>query len=324
MYTYNTLKNSNVYKNVANVSFLTKAAAPHHPYHLVDPSPWPAFTSLCMLWLLVGLVLYFHKYSAGGTVLTMLLLGLIYAISIWWRDVYRESIDGCHTSKVKDGLYLGMVLFIVSEAVFFLGLLWAFLHLALMPTVQIGMAWPPVGIVPVDWTRLPTLNSVLLLASYFTANLAKHAVDSGKMSHCRNMLLLTIFLGVLFSYEQYREYIGLPFTFSDSVYGSTFYLLTGFHGAHVIIGFLYLSVCLATYKMAGPGRSTALDLSILYWHFVDLVWVLIFALLYVWNGSMPTPDVLSCKDSAQVLLTVLRQLRLDLYSHNPEFFEASM
>jgi cytochrome c oxidase subunit 3 len=114
--------------------------------------------------------LFFHKYSAGSSILILALSGLVYSMSIWWRDVIRESMDGFHTSKVKDGLYLGMMLFIVSEAVFFAGLLWAFLHFSLMPTVQIGMAWPPVGIVPIDWTRLPTLNSILLAASYFSAN----------------------------------------------------------------------------------------------------------------------------------------------------------
>lgn len=268
--------------------------------------------------------MFFHKYSAQSTVLLLQLCCFVYVLSLWWRDVVREGIDGCHTSKVKDGLYLGMVLFIVSEAVFFVGLLWAFLHQALMPTVDIGMAWPPVGIVPVDWTRRPTLNTVLLQASYFSANQAKHAMDQGNISTCRNQLILTIFLGVLFSFYQYLEYSSQAFTFSDSIFGSTFYLSTGFHGMHVIIGFQYLLVCLFNLNTAGPGKSTALDLAVLYWHFVDVVWVFILLLVYVWNGQLPVPDVDLCHDSQCVLQTVLRQQRLDQFYHNPSLFEAAM
>lgn len=299
-------------------------AVPHHPYHLVDPSPWPLMTSFSMLCLAMGLVLYFHKYAAGGTVLCVALVTLTYAASLWWRDVIRESILGCHTSKVKEGLHLGMILFIVSEAVFFVGLLWAFLHAALMPTVDIGMAWPPVGVVPVDWTRRPSLNTVLLAASYFSANAAKHAMDQGQKQACALNLVLTIALGVLFTAYQYLEYSGAAFTFSDSIFGSTFYLSTGFHGFHVIVGFLYLAVCLATLKSASPGKSTALDLAVLYWHFVDLVWVLIFTLVYVWGGALPTAGVETCTDGLCVLQTVLRDARLDAFYHDPSFFETAM
>lgn len=300
------------------------AGVPHHPYHLVDPSPWPLYTSFSMLCLALGLVMYFHKYAAGGTLLCFALFSLTYAASVWWRDVMRESVLGCHTSKVKEGLHLGMILFIVSEAVFFVGLLWAFLHAALMPTVSIGMAWPPVGVVPVDWTRRPSLNTVLLAASYFSANAAKHAMDNGQKQACAFHLMLTIGLGVLFTGYQYLEYSGAAFTFSDSIFGSTFYLSTGFHGFHVIVGFLYLAVCLLTLQSASPGKSTALDLAILYWHFVDLVWVFIFTLVYVWGGALPTADLETCKDQLCVWHTVLRDARLDAFYHDPSFFENSM
>lgn len=291
----------------------SSSSVPHQPYHLLDPSPWPQFTSFCMLTLALGLVLYFHKYTAGGTVLLTQLIFLTYTQSLWWRDVIREGLDGCHTSKVKDGLYLGMILFIVSEAMFFVGLLWAFLHQALMPTVRIGMTWPPVGIVPVDWTRRPTLNTVLLAQSYFSQNYAKYALDTGNYAESRNMLIYTIGLGRLFSFYQYLEYSGAQFTFSDSVFGSQFYLCTGFHGMHVIIGFLYLAVCLANLKSMAPGRSTMMDLAVLYWHFVDVVWILIFSLVYVWGAQTPATGVDSCADAYCVLQTVLREARLDRF-----------
>lgn len=298
--------------------------APHHGYHLLDPSPWPLATSLAVLWLALGMVSYFHKYQGSGTVLVLGLLTVIYIASVWWRDVMRESLAGFHTTKVRQGLHLGMILFILSEAMFFVGLLWAFLNAALMPTVQIGMAWPPVGIVPVDWTRRPTLNTVLLGASYFSANAAKHALDQGDRRRCAIALIVTIGLGALFSFYQYLEYSGAAFTFSDSVFGSTFYLSTGFHGMHVILGFLYLAVCLATLGTAGPTRSTALDLAVLYWHFVDLVWILIFTLVYVWGGAVPVADVSLCEDGACVLRLVLRSARLDAFDHEPSFFGENM
>lgn len=302
----------------------TTKPAPHHGYHLLDPSPWPFAVSLSILWLAVGLILYFHQYKGGGTVLLLGLMTVIYLASVWWRDVIREGIAGFHTTKVRQGLHLGMIIFIVSEAMFFVGLLWAFLNAALMPTVQIGMAWPPVGIVPIDWTRRPTLNTVLLGASYFSANAAKHAIDQGDQKRCAIALVVTIGLGALFSFYQYLEYSSAAFGFSDSVFGSTFYLSTGFHGMHVILGFLYLAVCLLNLKTTGPNRSTALDLAVLYWHFVDLVWVLIFTLVYVWGGAVPVADVDLCQDGACVLRLVLRGARLYAFEHEPTFFEEAM
>ena len=316
--------NSSAKRNVIRRFVSNGTTVPHHPYHLVDPSPWPALTSLSVLWMALGLVLYFHKYAGAGTVLLTGLISVAYNASVWWRDVMRESRSGYHTTKVKDGLHLGMVLFILTEAMFFVGLLWAFLHAALMPTVGVGMAWPPVGIVPVDWTRRPTLNTVLLAASYFSANAAKHALDQGDRQKCALSLAVTIGLGALFTFYQYLEYSGAAFTFSDSIFGSTFYLSTGFHGFHVVIGFLYLTVCLLTLKDAGPGRSTALDLAVLYWHFVDLVWVLIFTLVYVWGGALPAQGVETCTDGALLLQHVLREARLDAFDHNPTFFETFM
>lgn len=312
---------SSLFKNGKTGTRLLSSSATSvktHPYHLVDPSPWPALTSLSALWLAIGLVLYFHKYSAGGTVLLGALLTLVYTVSLWWRDVIRESRYFCHTSKVKKGLQWGMMLFIVTEAMFFVGLLWAFLNAALMPTVQIGMAWPPVGIVPVKadtWHDRPILNTWLLLASYFSANAAKHALDNGNKQACANNLILTIGLGAVFRFYQYLEYNEAAFTFSDSIFGSTFYLSTGFHGFHVIVGFLYLTVCLFNLKDASKENSTALDLAVLYWHFVDIVWVFILVLVYVWGGAVPASNFALCGDEPSLMNALLREARLDAFSH---------
>lgn len=311
----------------SNPRMMTSAVhhdVPHHPYHLVDPSPWPMLTRLCALWLAVGLVLSFHKYAAASTVYTFAMICLVYSVCLWWRDVMRESRQACHTSKVKQGLKWGMMIFILTEAMFFVGLLWAFLNRALMPTVQIGMAWPPVGIVPVkadSWHARPILNTWLLLASYFSANAAKHALDADDRKRCGLYLSITIGLGCLFTFYQYLEYSDAAFTFSDSIFGSTFYLSTGFHGFHVIIGFLYLTVCLFTLKDATASQSTALDLAVLYWHFVDIVWVFILILVYVWGGALPASSFELCGDGACVLQALLREARLDAFEHNPSLLE---
>lgn len=259
-----------------------------HPYHLVSPSPWPALVSLSALLLTLAAALYFHQHPTAGRMLIFATLSLSYSTGLWWRDVLRESRQREHTAPVNCGLRLGMLLFILTEAMFFTGLLWAFLHAALMPTVSLGMAWPPVGIVPVQadsWHARPMVNTWLLLASYFTANQAKHRLGVQDKRGCALYLCATIGLGLVFSYVQALEYADAAFTFSDGMFGSTFYLTTGFHGFHVVVGFLYLAVALATLHDASATRSVALDLAILYWHFVDVVWLFLLVLLYFWGSA---------------------------------------
>jgi cytochrome c oxidase subunit 3 len=289
----------------------------HHPYHLVDPSPWPVLTSFSALWLTISLVLWFHCYNNAGTLLIGALLCIIYTASLWWRDVIRESRTGYHTPKVKQGINLGMLLFIVTEAMFFVGLLWSFLHAALMPTVQIGMSWPPLGIVPVKadtWHARPILNTWLLLASYFTANNAKSALDNGDSQRSKFFLLVTIALGLLFAVYQYLEYNEAAFTFSDSIFGSAFYLTTGFHTMHVLIGVMYFVVVLFNFKDTTPGNSTALNLSVIYFHFVDIVWVFVLTIVYVWGGATASSGLELCTDGVCVLENLLLDARIDLYS----------
>ena len=286
---------------------------PHHGYHLVDPSPWPALTALCMLWLTVSAVRFFHQYAGAGTILLLALSCQTYTASLWWRDVTREGSLNCHTAKVKNGLHLGMVLFIVSEAAFFVGLQWAFMHAALMPTIQVGMSWPPVGIVPLHWTGLPKTNTQIQLASYFTANAAKHALDNNKKNICGVYLLVTIGLGALFMYCQYVEYTSAAFTFSDTVYGSAFYLTTGFHGFHVAIGRIYLAVCYAVQPSTTPTKAVAFNQAVQYWHFVDVVWRAQQVLLYVWGSALPAHEIEACSDGLCALSVVLSDRKAHLF-----------
>lgn len=240
----------------------------------------------------------FHGFSGGPTLFTFAILSLVYVRSMWWRDVSREGVLGFHTRKVKNGLHLGMLLFIVSEAMFFVGQLWAVMHAALMPTTAIGMAWPPVGIVPVSVAGLPFRNTQQQLRSYFTCNAALYSVSQGNKSKAAGMLWLTVGLGALFMFGQYQEYCHARFTFSDSVFGSTFYLTTGFHGFHVIVGAIYLAVCIFLQKSSTPTQHSALQLSALYWHFVDIVWVFVLLIVYVWGGLTPSTEISRCADGS--------------------------
>lgn len=309
-------------KNTSNSSFFTQKKnmqsganrVPHHGFHLVDASPWPALTAQCILFQTISAVMFFHGYAGAGTIQTQALTCLTYTASVWWRDVSREGSLGCHTAKVVNGQHLGMVQFIVSEAAFFVGLLWAFMHRALMPTIQVGMSWPPVGIVPLHWMGQPKTNTLIQQASYFTANRAKHALDNNKKALCGTYLLVTIGLGALFMYCQYVEYTSAPFTFSDTVYGSAFYLTTGFHGFHVAVGAIYLAVCYALLPSTTPTKAVAFNLAVLYWHFVDVVWARLQVLLYVWGSRLPAHEIEACRDRLCGLRVVLSDSQAHLFS----------
>lgn len=259
----------------------------NHPYHLVDYSPWPAMTSLSVAVLTRGLVLYFHRYANAGWVLMFGVLFLVFHMMVWFRDVFREADSGFHSPRVQSGLQLGMYIFITTEIMFFVGLLWAFFHAALMPPIQIGLQWPPVGITPVDWAERPALNTVLLFTSYRTANAAKYGLEQNKRNFSLVNLIRTILLGIQFLRYQYEEYTHASFTISDSVFGSNFYLTTGFHGFHVLVGVLWLTYCLVRFRSQSPEHGLCMQRSILYWHFVDIVWIFLLAGVYLWGCSMP-------------------------------------
>lgn len=322
----NQQKAGNLASQKLNRSYAARASGtpmrPHHGYHLVDPSPWPALTRFCLLWLTTSQVLFFHQYAGAATLLTGALCALVYCASIWWRDVNREGVLGFHTRKVKNGQHLGMQQFIVSEAAFFVGLLWAALHCALMPTIQVGMSWPPVGIVPVNWTALPFANTLILQRSYFTCNAALHAMHNNEKQKTSLFLGVTVFQGVVFLFGQYLEYTEAAFTFSDSAFGSTFYQTTGFHGFHVLVGRLYLVVCMFQVKSSSAHQNVALELAALYWHFVDIVWVFVLILVYIWGGAQPAPELSACHDRTCVLQQVLHDARAYASAHDTALFDS--
>nr|AZH80985.1 cytochrome c oxidase subunit III [Caridina papuana] len=256
-----------------------------HTYHLVDMSPWPLTGSISAMMITTGLAKWFHQRN-----MDLLLLGLLataLTMMQWWRDITREgTYQGLHTSRVVTGLQWGMILFITSEVLFFFSFFWAFFHSSLSPTVEVGSCWPPAGIQSFNPFQIPLLNTAILLASGATVTWAHHAMMGSNRSQALQGLNLTVTLGVYFTALQAMEYYEAPFTIADSVYGSTFFVATGFHGLHVIIGSAFLSVCLYRMYMChfSSNHHFGFEAAAWYWHFVDVVWLFLYISIYWWGG----------------------------------------
>lgn len=258
-----------------------------HSFHLVDPSPWPLVGSLALFTTTSGGVLYFHGFLYGVELFLSGLLGIICVMALWFRDVVREgTFQGMHTVQVQNGLRLGMLLFITSEVMFFFSFFWAFFHSSLSPTIEIGSVWPPVGILTLSPWEVPLLNTLILLLSGVTVTWAHHAIVAGQRSQAIQALSSTVLLGVIFTALQALEYVEASFTIADSVYGSVFYMATGFHGFHVIVGTLFLAVCL--YRLSSyhftREHHFGFEAAAWYWHFVDVVWLFLFVTIYWWGN----------------------------------------
>ena len=258
-----------------------------HPFHLVSPSPWPLYTSFALLTLTTSAVSTFHSFPHAGYNLTLALISLILSMAYWWRDVISEGTYlGNHTLAVQRGLNMGVALFIVSEALFFLAIFWAFFHSALSPTVELGAQWPPMGIEAINPFELPLLNTVILLSSGVTVTYAHHSLIQGNRAGALYGLVATVLLAIVFTLFQGVEYTVSSFTISDGAFGSCFYFGTGFHGLHVIIGTAFIAVGLwrvLAYHSTG-NHHLGLESSILYWHFVDVVWLFLFISIYYWGS----------------------------------------
>ena len=259
----------------------------NHPYHLVDFSPWPLTRALGAFLLTRGLVKWFYFFRPD-----LLFIGvarIILSIIQWWRDVVREStFQGLHTLKVQIGLQWGIILFIISEVLFFFSFFWAFFHRRLSPRLELGRIWPPKGIQTFNPFRIPLLNTTILLSSGATVTWAHHRLLHGAHSEGFNSLSITIGLGLYFTGLQAFEYVEAPFTIADSVYGSTFFVATGFHGLHVIIGTTFLLVCLGRLIIAhfSPEHHFGFEAAAWYWHFVDVVWLFLYISIYWWGNSL--------------------------------------
>lgn len=267
----------------------TRSLFQDHPYHLVSPSPWPLNTSLCLYIITTGAALSMHSFYNEYYFVYLATFLVIASMSFWFRDVITEgTFIGDHTLAVQKGLNLGIILFIVSEALFFMAIFWAFFHSALTPTVELGAQWPPLGIEPINPFELPLLNTVILLSSGATITYAHHSLIQGGNSRNGSIYgsIFTVLLAIIFTIFQYIEYSVSSFTISDGAFGTCFFFGTGFHGLHVIIGTIFLAVGLwriYEYHLT-DNHHLGFEGGILYWHFVDVVWLFLFATIYYWGS----------------------------------------
>ena len=267
------------------------AGAKNHDYHILPPSFWPLMGSISALVMAMGGVTWLHPAemgSWGGVGFFAGLIGVLATMFFWWADVVREAQAGDHTPVVQLHLRYGMILFIASEVMFFVGWFWAFFDFSLFPSAlpPVDGLFPSKGIEVLNAFELPLLNTLILLCSGTTITWAHHAIIHGDRQSFKTGLLLTILLGLVFSMVQAYEYMHAPFAFGGTTYSSAFYMATGFHGFHVIIGTIFLIVC---YLRAQKGHFTprqhfGFEAAAWYWHFVDVVWLFLFVAIYVWGG----------------------------------------
>ena len=256
-----------------------------HPFHLVDVSPWPILMSFGLLsgalslvnWLILG---------NNNTFLNIIVFINILLISfLWLRDVVREGQAGYHTTVVKKGLMLGFLIFLITEVLLFASFFWAFFHFSLNPSIEL-VTWPPMGINAISAWSLPLLNSVLLLSAGFIITWGHHAYLIGNKDNTILSFIISIFLIGLFIYIQSVEYYNAEFTIADSVFGSIFFALTGLHGLHVMAAIILLSVALFRVytDQVTTEHNLSLDVAIIYFHFTDVIWLMLYLVVYYWGG----------------------------------------
>nr|ACR22931.1 cytochrome c oxidase subunit III [Questa ersei] len=258
---------------------------PTTPYFLINPSPWPVAGSFSGLLVTTGLIQWFHTNN-----MALLFLGLttmLLTMFQWSRDIIREStLSGLHTKPLLNCIRFGMILFIMSEVMFFFAFFWAFFHSSLSPTPELGCSWPPTGILPINPFTVPLLNTAVLLASGATVTWAHHSLTEKTYTEAKIALTLTISLGIYFTFLQLGEYVEASFTIADSIYGTTFFVATGFHGLHVMIGTTFLAISLIRLILNhySSDRHFGFEAAAWYWHFVDVVWIFLFISIYWWGS----------------------------------------
>jgi cytochrome c oxidase subunit 3 len=267
------------------------AHAKNHDYHILNPSVWPLLGSVAAFVMLFGAVLFFH--GSGPWMLLIGFVGVLYVMFGWWSETVTENQVGDHTPVVLIGLRYGFILFIMSEVMFFFAWFWSFFKHALYPMHPDGLSpgidgvWPPVGIETFDPWHLPLINTLILLCSGAAATWAHHAlVHEDNRKDIKSGLILAVALGLIFSVFQAYEYSHAAFGFGGNIYGANFFMATGFHGFHVIIGTIFLFICLLRVYRGHFSAENHLgfEAAAWYWHFVDVVWLFLFAAIYVWGG----------------------------------------
>lgn len=258
-----------------------------HNFHLVDPSPWPFLGSIGGFSLTISLVLFMHQINGGSKLLLTSVLIIFYTMFFWWQDIVREStFEDCHTYVVQKNLKLAIFLFIISEIAFFFAFFWAFFYSSVSPVFNIGAIWPPNAISLIDFSTVPLTNTFFLLSSGITVTWAHHAILIRAKKHTIIGLIFTLIFSIFFTILQGLEYFNSPFCISDGIYGSCFFLATGFHGFHVLIGTiaLFISFVRVVLNHFTNSHHLGFEGTIWYWHFVDVIWLFLFICVYWWSN----------------------------------------
>lgn len=310
--------------NAAHLKTANLFKSQKHPFHILGPSQYPFLTGIFLFIWLVPQVFYMHglafplSESMRGPLMHVGFLALFVTVMRWFYAVLKESSLGYHTKKVQKGLRLGMLLFIASEVMFFFAFFWGFFHYSLVPSTETGNVWPPFGTQELDAWGLPLVNTLLLLTSGVTITAAHAYIIKNNSGYFAMNLGLTVLLGVVFLLCQAYEYkYGVKFSWRDNVYGSIFFITTGFHGLHVTIGTAFLAFCLVRHVLATivpanaasalpvihllmpfgytpkagfrwaftPDHHFGFEAAAWYWHFVDVVWLFLFLTVYWWGGK---------------------------------------
>lgn len=256
----------------------------NHNYHLVDNRPWPIIRSINAIVIFIRIIKIFYRKQVD--LLLIRRITIIFISFQWWRDICRErTFQGLHTNQVLTGLKWGIILFIISEVFFFISFFWTFFHSRLAPSIEIGLSWPPSGIYRFNPFKTPLLNTIILLTSGISVTWAHYRILKKNFNATYQRLIITIILGIYFTTLQGIEYYLAQFNISDSIFGSIFFLATGFHGIHVLIGSTFLIICLIRHLKFHFSRSHHLGFEIAawYWHFVDIVWLFLYLSIYWWR-----------------------------------------
>nr|ALO64635.1 cytochrome c oxidase subunit III [Andrena haemorrhoa] len=256
----------------------------NHPFHMVTLSPWPLMTSISIMNTFLSMTLL--MYLKMKLLLAISLMMLIMCLFQWWRDVIREStFQGFHSLTVTKLTKMSMILFIISELLFFVAFFWTYFHSSITPSIEIGMNWPPLSIEQFNPYNIPLLNSIILISSGLTITWSHYSMLNNNLLETKISLILTIILGMYFTMLQVYEYMEAPFCFNDSIYGSIFFMTTGFHGLHVNIGLIFIMICLMRLMKNHFSKMHHLNFETAswYWHFVDIIWLFVYITIYWWN-----------------------------------------
>jgi len=256
-------------------------------FHVLEPSLWPFFSAFGLFFFVTGIAFSMHYVVTGYYILIIGLLILILTSVFWFLDISREAVvNGYHTKIVRQGLKLGFLFFITSEIMLFFGFFWAFFHSALSPSIEVGTIWPPVGLRVIPVFEFPLFNTFVLIISGFSVTWVHRAISLGSFKDSIDGFMITILLGLFFIFLQGLEYYESTFNLQDGVYPSAFFMLTGLHGCHVIVGVCFLFVCfislLSNHYLT--NHYLRLVFAIWYWHFVDIVWIILFLSVYCWGS----------------------------------------